>query len=418
MSSLRRILGQLAPLGGDAFAQLRAGWRAQALTLLGLVWGAAAVVMLLALGSGFNEFLDLGIEKTGDRFTEIAASFTSAEAGGARVGRRIQFTTEDLERLEAGLPSAAAVAGESERMVVAETPYRTRATVLALASPGIARIRNHHVARGRFYDADDEAQSRRVAVLGAGLVEIFFGDRDPLGRAIQIEGVPFEVVGILEEKGFQLMTNMDLHDRTLFVPLAAGRRVLGHGRRIDQFLAEPHRLDETPQLIAEARSVLWPQHHLPDAEQDGIAFYPVQDIMGPTLLLGVGLQLLLGFIGTVTLAMAAVGVGNLMIALVNERRRELAMRRACGARRSDLMLQLLVETLVVVGAGGSLGVAAGVAIVAAVGALPLGGFPQPVLQGSVLVTTFCVLAGVGLAAGVVPARLAAKVDPSAALRAH
>jgi putative ABC transport system permease protein len=140
--------------------------------------------------------------------------------------------------------------------------------------------------------------------------------------------------------------------------------------------------------------------------------------MAPTLLLGVGLQLLLGFIGTVTLVMAAVGVGNLMIALVNERRRELAMRRACGARRGDLMLQLLVETLVVVGAGGSLGIAAGVAIVAAVGALPLGGFPQPVLQGSVLVTTFCVLVGVGLAAGVVPARLAARVDPSAALRAH
>jgi putative ABC transport system permease protein len=140
--------------------------------------------------------------------------------------------------------------------------------------------------------------------------------------------------------------------------------------------------------------------------------------MGPTLLIGVGLQLLLGFIGTVTLAMAAIGVANLMIAVVNERRRELAMRRACGARRGDLLLQLLVETLVVVVCGGALGAAVGAAAVALLARMPLGGFPQPLLQESVVATTFGVLVAVGLAAGVAPARLAARVDPSAALRAR
>ncbi len=417
MASLRRSLAQIGPLAGEALAQLRAGWRSQILTLLGIVWGAAAVVMLLALGSGFNSFLDLGIEKTGARFTVVEGRFTTAEPGGGRAGRKIQLSTEDLERLDAGLPSAEVVAGESMRIVVAETARKTRATALSMASPGIDRIRNHFVARGRFYDARDEAQARRVVVLGAALVPIFFGDQDPLGRTLQIDGIPFETVGVLAEKGLQLMTELDLHDRTLFIPLSAGRRALGYGRRIDSILLEPQRLDGIPAMVAEARAVLWPRHHLVEGEADAVTFQSVPEVMGPTLLIGVGLQLLLGFIGTVTLSMAALGVANLMIALVNERRRELAMRRACGARRSDLVLQLLVETVVVVVSGGGIGVAAGAALIAGLGFVPLGGFPQPILQGSVLATTFGVLVVVGMAAGVAPARLASRVDPAAALRA-
>jgi putative ABC transport system permease protein len=287
-----------------------------------------------------------------------------------------------------------------------------------MASPDVARIRNHHVARGRFYDARDEREGRRVVVLGARIAPILFGDADPLGRTVQIEGVPFQVVGVLEEKGFQLMTNLDVHDRMLFVPLSAGRRALGEGRHIDSVLMEPRRLEDTPGLVAEARAVLWPLHHLVPEETEGLRFESVPEVMGPTLLIGVGLQLLLGFIGTITLAMAAIGVANLMIALVNERRRELAMRRACGARRADLLLQLLVETVVVVVCGGGLGAAVGALAVAVLARLPLGGFPQPLLQTSVVATTFGVLVAVGVAAGVAPARLASRVDPSAALRAH
>jgi putative ABC transport system permease protein len=411
-------LRQVPPLAGEALAQLRAAWRTQFLTLLGIVWGAVAVVLLLSLGAGFNAFLDLGVEKTGARFTEVVPRFTTAEPGGVRAGRKIELTTEDLERLQAGLPSAVVVAGESSRLVVAETPQRTRSTALAMASPGVERIRNHHVARGRFYDEHDERQGRRVAVLGADLPALFFGDADPLGRTIQLDGVPFQVVGVLAAKGFQLMTNLDVHDRMLFVPLSAGRRAFGYGRRIETILLEPRRLEETSAMVAEARAVLWPRHHLLPEEEEALRFESVPEVMGPTLLIGVGLQLLLGFIGTVTLAMAAIGVANLMIAVVNERRRELAMRRACGARRGDLLLQLLVETLVVVVCGGALGAAVGAAAVALLARMPLGGFPQPLLQESVVATTFGVLVAVGLAAGVAPARLAARVDPSAALRAR
>jgi putative ABC transport system permease protein len=129
------------------------------------------------------------------------------------------------------------------------------------------------------------------------------------------------------------------------------------------------------------------------------------------------LQALLGFVGTVTLAMSGVSVANLMIAIVGARRRELAMRRACGARRSDLLLQLMVETLVIVGLGGAAGVALALIVAALLGVAPLPpALPAPRVSAGVLVTTFIVLTAVGLVAGVAPARIAARVDPAAALR--
>ena len=143
----------------------------------------------------------------------------------------------------------------------------------------------------------------------------------------------------------------------------------------------------------------------------------VLEVMAPTRRIGFGLQLMLGFIGTVTLVMSAVGVANLMIALVQERRMELAMRRACGARRSDLVLQLLVETVVVVLAGGLLGIAFGLAGVGLLGLFPLSPeMPSASVSPAVVATTFFVLTAIGLAAGIVPARIASQVDPAAAMR--
>jgi putative ABC transport system permease protein len=129
------------------------------------------------------------------------------------------------------------------------------------------------------------------------------------------------------------------------------------------------------------------------------------------------LQVLLGVVGTVTLAMSGVSVANLMIAVVDGRRRELAMRRACGARRSDLLLQLMVETLVIVGLGGAVGVASALVITTLLGYAPLPpAFPAPRVSANVLLTTFVVLTAVGLSAGIAPARIAARADPSTALR--
>lgn len=417
-SRFRRTLGLLRPLIEDGRAQLTAEWRRHLLTLAGIVWGAAAVVFLLSTGAGFYAFLDTGFKKTGDRQTMVVGEYTTSETGGARPGRRIHLTRDDLDRLRAGVPSARFIAGQTIRSVVAvRTLLHTRNSVVGALTPDLQYIQELRVAHGRFFDDADERAGRAVAVLGAKIATIFFGADDPLNRTLQIEGRPFEVIGVLARKGQQLMVEWAPHDDMIFIPLRAARPIFGQGDEVDIVYAKPRRLDDIPAMQAELRGVLTSWHHVPAGDDEAIHLDSVTDWIEPFRNIGRGLQMLLGFIGTVALAMAGVGVANLMIAIVNDRRMELAVRRACGARRSDVLLQLLVETMVIVFAGGAIGVGLGVAIALDVGLLPLPEMiPTPRISLSVILTTFGVLAAVGLAAGIVPARLASQVDPGTAMR--
>ena len=411
----RRLLGALLEEG---VSELAAQWRGHLLTLLGIVWGAASVVLLVSLGAGFTKFLDVGVEKTGARWVALAPEYTTAESGGRRPGRRISFSVDDLKRVRASVPAAVRAAGEIQQTSVrVETQWRTRATVVAAGSPEIGAIKNHHLQRGRWLDAQDEAKGRRVAVLGATLAPIFFPRGGAVGGTLKIRGQPFEVIGVLEAKGFQLFTNYDWHDRMVWIPLRSGRRLFGTGTNVGILYLDLRRIEDERLMRSQLRAALWPPLHLHDDENEAIRFESVPYYISPFRRVTASLTILLGAIGTITLAMAGVGVANLMIAIVSDRRLEFAMRRACGARRSDLMLQLLVETLVVVLAGGLLGVALGLGIVGLLGAIPLPAeIPAPPLLPGAVLTTFCVLVAIGLAAGVVPARMAARVDPSAALR--
>lgn len=418
MTRLGRTLGLLRPLLDDGWSQLRAEWRRHVLTLVGVVWGSAAVVFLLAAGAGFYAFLDSGFKKTGDRHTMILGEYTTAESGGARPARRIHITRDDLERARASVPSAQVIGGEVSRGTVAvRTAHRTRSTIVSAVTPDLWRVQELHIDSGRFLDDEDERLSRPVAVLGANLPSIFFGDEEAIGRTIHIEGKPFQVIGILRRKGQQLMVNWGLHDDMVFIPLRAGAAIFGTHDRVELTYAKPRRVDDIPAMHAELRAALGPWHHIAPGDHDAITLQSVTEYTEPFRKIGLGLQVLLGLIGTVALAMAGVGVANLMIAIVNDRRMELAVRRACGARRSDVLLQLLVETLVLVFTGGLLGVGLGVGVALGIGLLPLPeAIPAPRVSLSVILTTFGVLAAVGIAAGVVPARIASRVDPGTAMR--
>jgi putative ABC transport system permease protein len=417
-SEVARTIALIGPLAEDGLAQLRAGWRQQLLTLAGIVWGSAAVILLLSLGAGFHAFLDIGFKKTGDRYSFVNGEYTTADSGGTRPGRHVQLLYDDLPRLRGSVPSAEHLAPEIDHGGIAvRTDFRTKTGILNGSTPEIQHIKVLRVARGRFYDEEDVLKGRPVAVLGANLPAEFFGTEDPIGRDIQIEGRPFRVIGVLEHKGPQLVVNNGLHDDMLWVPVTAAQRAFGLRDEIHQVIANPWSPQDVASMHGEIRAALSARHHVAPDDEQAFGFVSIAEFSQPVILIGLGLTVLLGAIGTVTLAMAGVGVANLMIALVNARRVEFAMRRACGARRSDLLLQLLVETAVVVGAGGVLGILLGLAIDLAIGLLPLPEMiPTPEVSVSVLGTTFAILAATGLLAGIVPAQRAARVDPATALR--
>lgn len=412
-----RLAGELAR---DGLAELRGRWRQHLLTLVGIVWGSAAVILLLSVGAGLYAFLDVGFKKTGDRYTAVLGGYTTLETGGARPGHRVRLVRDDLARLRASAPSASRVAAESVGGSVAiRTSRRTRTGVVSASTPELRHINVLRIASGRFYDEEDVRAGRAVAVMGAGLPQVFFGDVDPLGRTLRIEGMPFEVIGVLERKGPQIVVNYALHDDMIFVPLTSGQRALGRGKEVDALLLDPRRLDDLETLHAEVRTALGPAHHFSPDDEGALWIDNVSQFTGPLRRIAVGLTGLLGMVGTVTLAMAGVGVANLMIAIVNGRRMELAVRRACGARRSDLMLQLLAETTVVVAIGGALGLAVALGIVWLLGEIPLPEpLPRPEVSAGVVATTVGVLVATGLLAGIAPGRIASRVDPAEALRVN
>jgi putative ABC transport system permease protein len=412
---------RLAPaIALDAALQLAAHRRQNLLTFVGLAWGGAAVVLLVSVGSGFTRFLDLGAAKSGDRWLLVRGIMTTADSGGAREGRPVVFEDEDLAQLSADVPEASALAGEvTVADAFVETPREGRPNAVSAATHELGRIQNHAVAEGRFFDERDDREHRRVAVLGGSLAEIFFGSEPPLGRTIRISGIPFEVIGVMRRKGSQLVRGgqYDFHDNMVFLPLGSGRDVIGKRDQLDQIYVNPQRIDEIPLIERKIHAVLERRQHIDPADEEAIHIESVHHVLAPTRIVGLALQILLGGVGTVTLVLGGAGVANLMLAVVNERRRELAMRRACGARRSDVVLQILLESVVVIVAGGGVGVAFGSLVVLGIQALPLpADLPEPRLSASVLATTLGVLIGVGLSSGVLPAGAASRVDPALALR--
>ncbi|MCP4037563.1 MAG: ABC transporter permease [bacterium] len=417
VSRQRRTLHLLPVLLEDAVLELHASWRRHLLTFVGLVWGSASVVLLLGVGTGFMAFLDLGIDKTGSRWATVEGEYTTAENAGLRPGRPVQLETEDVLRIRAASPRVALAAGEILLTTTAETRFKTRAAVVSAADSELAAIQNHELARGRYFDSRDVAEARPVAVLGAALARALFPKGQALGEPVRISGRGFIVVGILEEKGFQFITNRDLHDNMAFIPLSSGQRVFARGDEVDHVYIEPLRIAESAQLERDIRHALGPRHRLVAGDEEALHMDSVPEMIGGIRNVFVALELLLGVVGTLTLALSGVGVANLMVALVNGRQRELAMRRACGARRSDLLLQIVAETLVIVVGGGLTGIVLAIGICFAISVLPLpASVPDPVISPTVLVTTAFILSWVGVGAAIGPARLAGRVDPSAALR--
>ncbi|MEV4709139.1 ABC transporter permease [Actinoplanes sp. NPDC049316] len=391
---------RLAEAWRVALDALRANRLRSVLTMLGVVIGVAAVVALVAIGTGTKQQIERQVEGLGSNLLIVVPgrleagaapsastlSLDDAEAVGRVVGdrNRVAVTVASGENVRAGSRQTFA----SMQGVLETTP-----TVFV-----------RHLNRGSYLTRSDVNTARRVAVLGAGVASALFGDRDPIGRQITIGGVRFRVIGTFEPLGQSLGVD---RDNEVHVPVTAAQRLLGTDR-IDALAIRAPDRDRIDALGADIVATLGERH--PDTDFSAVTQQQILGVLGD--ILGV-LTGVLAAIAGISLLVGGVGVSNIMLVSVRERTKEIGLRKAVGARPRDIGLQFLLEAVLLTTIGGVLGMALGIG--AALLADRLTPVPAAVTWWS-LTLAFGVSAAVGIVFGVVPAQRAGRLDPVVALR--
>jgi putative ABC transport system permease protein len=404
----------------EAYDAMRHNRRRTALTMLGMGWGIATVVMLLAYGDGFGQAFANIFANFGTKLTIVVPGKTSMQAGGQKSGVQIRFTQDDVEALATNLPQVTHITPEVEKQV--NVQYDTRVFTFPVSGndPDVISIRALKLGPGRFYNMEDQNQHARVAVIGSEAKEKLFSGRNALGEHIRLDGLSFEVVGVLSAK---MQEGNDDINRVVYIPFTTMSD-----------LKDTHYLDsiwfnyDTPEyerIEPAVRSIMASQHKFSQTDRQAVRVFNLMMQLHQFEIISLGLKVLMGFIGALTLGIGGVGLMNIMLVSVTQRTREIGVQKALGAQRWYILMQFLAEALTITFIGGVLGVILAYVVALSVGRLTLysafakngeAGDIRLIIAPGTLIASTLILGAVGLISGMVPALRASRMDPIEALR--
>ncbi len=397
-----------------ALRALRVNKMRALLTMLGIIIGIAAVIAMVAIGTGASKMISDQIASIGSNLLLVVPGSTTSGGLRSGFGGTPTLTYDDAKAIKLECPSVAEVAPTVRGTSQVVFGNQNWSTIIMGVTPEILSVRDWSLQGGRNISQGDVDGATKNCLIGQTVVDNLFGSADPVGKIIRIKKIPFTVIGLLDKKG-QSPQGQD-QDDVIFVPLRTAQRKLFGSQfpnTIGAMMVQAKSADDLKKAEEELNSILDQRHRIGPTKERDFTVRNLSEILAVSEQSSKVMSLLLGAVASISLIVGGIGIMNIMLVSVTERTREIGIRMAIGAKQRDILLQFLTEAVLLTTCGGIIGMGVGVA-----GAMVVSKLMQwpTLISTNAIVIAFLFSAGVGVFFGFYPARKAAGLNPIDALR--